>query len=336
MLEKMGKKVEKCQICGSKKLEPILALGHHAPVHAHLWKKNLNEPEVLFPLNLCHCPKCGLKQIDYIVDPKIIFYPEYPYFTSLTNMLVNNFRQLADTVIKKYKITGKDLVIDIGSNDGTLLRGFKDGGTKVLGVEPTNVAKVANKRGIPTIQEFFNSETAGRLVKKYGQAKVITAANVFAHIDNVYDLLAGIKKLLKDDGLFVSESQYFMDTIEKTEFDCIYHEHLRYYSLKPVMYMLKKAGFSLIDAERIGAAGGSIRIYAVKGNKPASARALQLLDKEKKIGLYDTKTLKEFAGKVQVAMRDLLGMLVESLPLKDIDNLTVTLAAVLLGAFFFG
>lgn len=309
-MSRLGKYIKKCQICGSDDLSIILPLGHQPPVHAHLTKNDLNQEEIYFPLNLCDCSRCGLKQLDYVVDPKVIFYPEYPYFTGLTNALVNNFRQMAVAVIKRCHLTARDLVVDIGSNDGTLLRGFKDKKIQVLGVEPTDVAKVANKKGILTLQKFFNLKTAKEIVKKYGQAKIITAANVFAHIDDLYGLLRGIKYLLRDDGLFVSESQYLMDTVEKTEFDCIYHEHLRYYSLKPLMYAFKKAGFSMIDAERINVAGGSIRIYAVKGKKSPSKRIKKLIKEEERAGLYDKTALQKFSNKVHIAMRDLLAILI--------------------------
>ena len=159
-------------------------------------KEEVNNKEPKYELACNFCENCGLVQLSSVVNPEVMF-KDYLYIPSTSKVMMNNFTSLVYQAHLDKNLDDSSVVVDIGSNDGTLLRGFKDGGTKVLGVEPTNVAKVANKRGIPTIQEFFNSETAGRLVKKYGQAKVITAANVFAHIDNVYDLLAGIKKLLK-------------------------------------------------------------------------------------------------------------------------------------------
>lgn len=310
-LKRLGKQVKKCQICSNPKLNFFLSLGHHAPVHAHLTAEKLNEPEVSFPLNLCYCSRCGLTQLSYIVEPNIIFHPDYPYQSSLTTMLIRDFRELANNLIKQYNLKKSDMIIDVGSNDGTLLQGFKEKGLSVLGVEPTNIAKIANKKGIRTIQDFFNKKTAKEIVKKFGQARIITATNAFAHIDNVFDVLAGINLVLADNGVFVSESQYLMDTVEKIQFDCIYHEHLRYYSLKPLIKLLSLAGFSLIDAERIPVAGGSIRVYAVKGKKSASERVKKLLADEKKLGLYDLAALKDFAKKVNQAKIKLVSLLAD-------------------------
>ncbi len=303
--------VKKCQICGHEGLDIVLDLGHHPPVHAHLTAVKLNEPETTYPLRFCRCPDCGLLQLDYIVDPKIVFPPEYPYQTGLTNMLVRNFRQLAEVLTAQYKTGTDDLIIDIGSNDGTLLQGFKDKGMKVLGIEPTDVAKLANERGIETLQEYVTEDTAKRVVEKYGQAKLITAANVFAHINNLYELVAAIKTMLKDDGIFVSESQYLMDIVEKLEFDTIYHEHLRFYSLKPLAKLFELSGMSLVDAERITAAGGSIRVYAMKGQHEMSQRAKDLIASEEKAGMYDLAELKKFADRALKARRKLVMLLLQ-------------------------
>src|SRR3989344_2422071 len=260
--------VTKCQICKSKNLKMVLRYGNQPIVQAYLTKEQLLQPETTYPLNLIYCAGCGLLQLDYIPDPKIVFPKNYPYRTGLTNMLIRNFRQLAEKVIPEYQLKPKDLAIDIGSNDGTLLQGFKEKGMRVLGIEPTDAAKDANKNGIPTIQAFFDKKVAKSAIKKYGKAKLITATNVFAHINNAPDLAENIYSLLDKNGVFISESQYFLDTFEKTELDCIYHEHIRFYTLKPLIKLLSSAGFTVVDAERISAAGGSIRVFATKGKHP--------------------------------------------------------------------
>jgi 2-polyprenyl-3-methyl-5-hydroxy-6-metoxy-1,4-benzoquinol methylase len=303
--------VKKCQICGAKGLKDVLSLGHHAIPQEYLTQEKLHELEVTYPLNLVRCITCGLVQLDYIPDPKIVFPPHYPYRTGLTNMLIRNFRELANVLEKDYPWKKGALIVDIGSNDGTLLQGFKDKGVKVLGIEPTGAAKVANKNKIKTIEGFFDSLTAKKIVKNYGKAHIVTATNVFAHINDAPVLAKNIASILDKDGVFVSESQYLLDIMEKLEFDTIYHEHLRFYSLKPLIKLIQSAGMSVIDAERISAAGGSIRVYAKKGMWPMSNRAKQLITKEEKAGLYDEKILGNFSKKIHEAKTALLALLLQ-------------------------
>lgn len=302
--------VKKCQICSHKKLETILSLGHQALVSSYLSRKELQKPEIVYPLNFCRCAKCGLMQLDYIVDPQNAFHPTYPYQTGMTNMLIRNFYSLAELLIKNYKLKIGDFIVDIGSNDGTLLQGFKKKGMRVLGVEPTNVAKIAIKNNIPTIQKFFNKKVAKNIIAKQGEAKIITMTNAFAHVNELFNLLQGIKHLLSKDGIFVSESQYLLNTVEKCAFDCIYHEHLRFYSLKPLTYLFSRAGFTLVDAEIIPAAGGSIRVYAMKGRQTPNERLTKLINAEEKAGLYDIKRLKKFSNQAKKVRFDLLSLLI--------------------------
>lgn len=303
--------VTECQICGNKELRMILSLGHQPVVQEYLTEQKMHMPEATFPLNLVMCSDCCLVQIDHVVDPKIVFPPHYPYRTGLTNMLIRNFRSLADTLEKNYPFKKDDLIVDIGSNDGTLLQGFKDKGMKVFGVEPTGAAKVANKNGIPTLEAFFDKTSAAVIVKKQGKARFVTATNVFAHINDTVGLAKNVASILDKDGVFISESQYLMDIVEKLEFDTIYHEHLRFYALKPLMRLFELAGLTIVDAERISAAGGSIRVYAMKGKRTTSARVKEILSAEEKAGLYDYSSLLGFANKVINAKRDLVALLLD-------------------------
>ncbi len=303
--------VTKCQICSHKNLDLVLPLGHQLPVSSYLTEKQLHEAEMTYPLNLCRCSKCGLLQLDYIIDPNIAFPFKYPYRSGLTNMLVRNFRSLAELLIKKYDLTSKDLVIDIGSNDGTLLQGFKEKGMRVVGIEPTDAADAANENGIPTVQDFINKKTVEKITKKYGKAKIVTSTNAFAHINNMPELMRNIKNLMAEDGVFVSESQYLMSIVEKLEFDTIYHDHLRYYSLKPLEYLFNSFGCSLVDAERISAAGGSIRVFAMKGKREQSKRVKELIKQEEKLGIYEAKFWKKFRKQVMEAKNDLLTLLLQ-------------------------
>ncbi|MBI5412986.1 methyltransferase domain-containing protein [Candidatus Peregrinibacteria bacterium] len=302
--------LKQCQICSNNKLELILDLGHQPIVQNYLTKEQLHEPETTYPLNLVRCGDCGLLQLNYIVDPRFVFPRNYPYRTGLTNMLIRNFHELADQLEKKYNLQTKDLIIDIGSNDGTLLKGFKDKGMRVLGIEPTDAAKDANTHGIPTLQTYLNATAVKNALKKYGPARIVAATNVFAHINNVPELMHNIKNLLDDNGIFISESQYIMDIVEKLEFDTIYHEHLRFYGLKPLAKLFNLHHMSLVDAERIEAAGGSIRVFAKKGRHPMSVRAKKLLAAEVRAGLYNSKTLREWGARIHQAKRDLVALLI--------------------------
>ncbi len=309
--EKYTGHVTECQICKNKDLKLFLSLGHHPVPQEYLTKARLHEMEATYPLNMVYCQMCGLVQLDYVVPPEIVFPLDYPYRTGLTNMLIRNFQILADTLDKEGYMKKGALVVDIGSNDGTLLVPFKAKGMRVVGIEPTDAADVANKNGIPTVKGFLNKEAVAKIVKKYGPADVVTATNVFAHINDTDSLVKNIKDLLAKDGVFVSESQYLMDIIEKVEFDTVYHEHLRFYALKPLKRMFENAGLSIIDAERISAAGGSIRVYTKKGKHPMSNRAKELMAKEEKAGLYDFKSYEKFAARIMQAKNDLVSLLLK-------------------------
>lgn len=303
--------VKECQICRNKNLKIFLSLGHHPVPQEYLTKERLHEMEATYPLNMVFCDRCSLVQIDYIVPPEIVFPPDYPYRTGLTNMLIRNFQALADTMEKDGYIRKNGLAVDIGSNDGTLLKPFKAKGMRVVGIEPTGAADVANKNGITTVKSFLNKDVVLRIVKKYGSADIVTATNVFAHINDTESLIANVKNLLSKDGVFVSESQYLMDIIKKLEFDTVYHEHLRFYSLKSLARMFEKNGLSIVDADIITAAGGSIRVYAKKGKHKMSPRAKNLILSEKSEGLHDFKTYENFAKKILETRQDLLSLLLK-------------------------
>ncbi|MBI2474100.1 MAG: class I SAM-dependent methyltransferase [Candidatus Taylorbacteria bacterium] len=305
---KTGRHISKCQICNAD-LHQFLSLGHHAVTQQYLTDKSLNQEETLYPMNLCRCHKCGLIQLDYIVDPKIVFAENYPYRTGLTNMLIRNFENLAESATKAFELPKSGLIIDIGSNDGSLLKPFRKRGFEVLGVEPTDAAKDANHDGIKTIQAFFNKNMARKILKTSGKATLITCTNTFAHIDHSHELVTAIKLLMDDRTVFVSESQYLFDIIAKTEFDTVYHEHLRFYSLLPLAKLFEMNGMTLVDAEKIGAAGGSIRVYAMKGNKEKSRRLIDLIAAEKSAGLYEKATYENYANKVLGAKFDLVALL---------------------------
>lgn len=257
------KYIKTCQISGSKELKKILSLGNIPFVNdTHKINSN-NFLTITAPLELYYCSKSKLVQLNIEVDKKILFPKSYPYTSSTTQILRQNFSQLRKEIDKNNFLKKNDLIIDIGSNDGNLLSNFKDK-YKVLGVTPENIGKIAIKKGIPTIIDYFDENIVTKILKKYKKAKIITATNVFAHITQVNKLVKNIKKCLRDDGVFISESHYLLSLIDTNQYDTIYHEHLRYYSLQSLSFLLTKHRLEIFKAERIPTHGGSIRVYAAK------------------------------------------------------------------------
>lgn len=298
--------ISHCQVCGSNQLDLHLDLGHQPPCDSLLWPQQLNEPERSYPLRFLVCRDCSLAQIDHVVAPEELFFPEYPYRSGITQTLVEKLSQTAISSLGKFPQPAASLVIDIGSNDGTVLSGFKKRGMRVLGVEPTNIAKLANENGIETINEFFSDELAERIVGKYGRASILTATNVFAHIAVLGSIMRGAAHLLQDGGVFVTESHYVVDLLETVQYDAIYHEHLRYYSLKSIIRLFDQYDFTVADVERIGNYGGSIRVFAVKGRgKPISEAVTKLLAYEEEYGVHGSDVYARFAGRVRKARHEL-------------------------------
>jgi len=257
------KYIKKCQVSGSKKLKKILSLGSIPFVNdTHKINSN-NLMTISAPLELYYCPTSKLVQLNIEVDKKILFPKSYPYTSSTTKILRENFSRLRNQIDKNNFLKKNDLIIDIGSNDGNLLSNFKDR-YKVLGVTPENIGKIAIKKGIPTIIDYFDTPVVTKINKKYGKAKIITATNVFAHINEVNKLIKNIKRCLVEDGVFVSESHYLLPLIETNQYDTIYHEHLRYYSLTSLNYLFSMHQLEIFKAEKIDTHGGSIRIYAAR------------------------------------------------------------------------
>lgn len=306
--------LDNCQICGAGDLIPVINLGHHAPCDSLLWPQQLKGPERTYPLNLVRCSDCGLVQIDYVVAAEELFFPDYPYRSGITSTLVGNLKSTGPTIMKRFGIPAGKLAIDIGSNDGTLLSGFKEAGMKVLGVEPTNIANIANESGIETLQAFFGEDVATRIVASHGEAEVVTAANMFAHVSKLGGLIRGVETLLVDDGVFVTESHYLLDLIDTVQYDSIYHEHLKYYSVKSIVRLFSYYNFTVVDIDRIPNYGGSIRVYAKKGkNHPVGASVTELLKEEERRGLHDEVIYTELAERIRKSKRQLQKLLVDAL-----------------------
>jgi hypothetical protein len=256
--------IECCQVCGQAPLDSVLSLGYMPPVNQMVPIGQVPRQQPWFPTTLLHCRNCELVQLGLAVDPVIIFPPEYPYTSGTTKLLRDNFADLQRESAAMLGLGGDDLVIDIGSNDGTLLSNFQNGGQRVLGIEPTDVGDIANQRGIPTIKRYFGVEVAREVKRKYGPASMITAANCFAHIEDVHAIVDGIVEMLKDDGVFVTESHYLIPLLDTLQYDTIYHEHLRYYSLTSLKHLFEMHDLEVFHARPIPSHGGSIRVYAAR------------------------------------------------------------------------
>src|ERR1700754_1167331 len=275
--------VECCQVCGHAPLTNVLSLGYMPPVNQMVAIGAVPRQQPWFPTNLLHCGKCDLVQLGLAVDPTIIFPPEYPYTSGTTKLLRDNFAELYAEASKMLGLTKDDLCIDIGSNDGTLISNFQKGGHRILGIEPNDVSKIANERGIPTIQRYFGKDVAREVKGKHGAAKVVTAANCFAHIEDVHAIVDGILEMLAPDGVFISESHYLIGLLDTLQYDTVYHEHLRYYSVGSLAHLLSMHGLEVFHARKIPTHGGSIRVYAArKGSQPVQPSVKEMLDAEPK------------------------------------------------------
>ena len=299
--------VERCQVCDSPVLESILFIGYLPPVNAMPTIGSRPAEQPAYPAELLHCKQCQLVQIGLIVDPGILFPPTYPYTSGTTKLLRDNFTELSEEVTNRYPLKRSELIVDIGSNDGTLLSTFSQK-ARIFGIEPTNAGKLALERGIPTLISFFNRGAVEKTLAEQGKAKIVAATNVFAHIEDIHEIVDCIDGLVLEDGIFISESHYLLSLIETLQYDTIYHEHLRYYSVTALRHLLEMHGFEIIHAKRIPTHGGSIRIYAArKGHYPGEGSLSQLLDNEKR--RITEETLTQFARAVAQSKLDLLALL---------------------------
>lgn len=255
--------VDQCQVCGSTRLDPVLFLGYLPPVNGMPTVGTVPSEQPSYPALLLRCDECSLAQLGLVVDPKILFPPEYPYTSGTTRILRTNFAEMYKECTSLYAIGADELVVDIASNDGTLLQNWVEH-HRVLGIEPTDVGHLAVERGVPTEIAFFTKDLAVKVREEKGPAKIITICNAFAHIEDVHSILDGVLELLDDDGIFISESHYLVSLLETLQYDTIYHEHLRYYSLTSLNHLLSQHGLEVIHARRIPTHGGSVRVYAAR------------------------------------------------------------------------
>jgi len=276
-----------------------------------LTKKELKKPEVYYPLGVYFCENCNLVQLTHVVPPEIMF-KNYLYIPSTSTTMIQHFKELANEAVKKFKLSPKDLVIDIGSNDGTLLNFFQEDEIKILGIDPaSNLVKIARLKGVETIDDFFSVGLAKKILKEKGRAKLITATNVVAHINNLHNLCQGINLLLDREGVFIAEFPYLPDLLSKNEFDTIYHEHLSYFAIKPLTKLFEEHQMRIFDLKRIPVHGGSIRIYASHNQScyKESETVREFLEQESLRKLHTKGPYDDFGRRVKVIKRDLLDLL---------------------------
>ena len=279
----------------------FLDLGHHPPSDQFRKKEQLNEAIIFYPLQVFLCEDCGFVQLGYVVPEQILYQDNYPYESSTTETGKKHYFEFAKSVVSKYKFSEEDLAVDIGSNVGVLLEGFKLMGLQIQGVDPAqNICEIAEKRGIPTINDFFSSAAALRIIQTKGKASVITASNVFAHDDDLESFMRAIQILIDNSkGIFIIEAPHLLHLIKSLEYDTIYHEHLSYISVEPLIPFFEKFDMEIIDVEQKDIHGGSIRIFiSNKGNYQVQESVINVLSLEKEGQLRDKKALLSFGEKV--------------------------------------
>ncbi len=303
---KFYRKREDCRGCGGKNLTLILDMGSMPPANSFIKASEIGA-EKTFPLTILFCGDCKLLQVPDIVDPQILF-GQYDYLTSASAPLAEHFRKMAGTISKKFSLKENDLVVEIGGNDGALLEALK-GKCRILNIEPAkNVAELSVKKGIETVNEFFGLPLAGKIVEKYGQAKVVVANNVMAHIDDISGIFKGVNTVIGDKGVFVFEVHWVGNLLGEGGFDQIYHEHLCYYSLTALKKLVERCGLRVFDVELVPMHGESMRVYAAK-NLEESAAVKTLLQREREMKLDDVRTFLEFKEKTEKNKDHLVALL---------------------------
>jgi SAM-dependent methyltransferase len=304
--------IRACRVCGSANLHQVLYLGE-TPLADHLLtEQSLNEPEPHCPLTVVFCPDCSLMQIIETVDPKVLFGSDYPYYSSVSPMLLDHFRGSVEEILSRRTLGAQSLVVELASNDGYLLRNYVTRGVPVLGIDPaTGPAQRAREAGINTLNDFFTIALAEKLAGEGVVADVIHANNVLAHVSDTNGFVAGIARLLKDDGEVVIECPYLRDLIEHCEFDTIYHQHLCYFSIKAIQMLFQRHGLYLNRVLRTSIHGGSLRLFLAKRHAPDPSVA-QVLGEERATGMHDVAYYREFAGRV-TALRDKLRGILDEL-----------------------
>lgn len=289
-----------CVLCKSSSIEEVLNFKKTPLANSYLSKKNTKE--FFFPLACLLCKDCGHLQLKHLVNPNLMF-KNYMYVSGTSKVLVEHFKSYYLSIKEKMHLKkSKDKILDIASNDGTFLNFFIKGGFKnVIGVEPArNLRKLNEKKKIDINSFFFTHKNSFKLKKKYKSFKIITANNVCAHIPDIRDFVLGVRNILEPDGLFIFEVSYLKDVIKKLTFDTIYHEHMSYHSIKPLLSFFESLHMSVLDFDLVEAQGGSIRVYVGHKNKKINKKKINHQVKiEEKMGLFDKKIFEKFNIRIQ-------------------------------------
>ncbi|NBC17467.1 MAG: methyltransferase domain-containing protein [Bacteroidetes bacterium] len=300
-----------CRSCGGTHLDPVLAFGETPLADRLLRADQLQEPEFIAPLTLVFCRDCALAQIAETVDPEILFYEEYPYFSSVSPSLMQHFRTSALDLIDRRALTADSLVVEAASNDGYMLRNFVERGISVLGIDPAKApAQAAQEAGIPTLCTFFDKALAEELSADGLQADVFLANNVLAHVPDTNGFVAGIRTVLKDAGVAVIEVPYVVDLVDHGEFDTIYHQHLCYFSVTALDHLFRRHGLYLNDVQRVPIHGGSLRLF-VEPRERVGPAVRQLLDEEAAREVDRLDFFQDFAQRVEAIRTGVLALLRE-------------------------
>ena len=295
--------IDCCQICNSKKIKEVFNLGYQ-PLADDLRDENNRFNKVIsYPINIYFCEKCILLQNNFIVGDSKLYGDQYHYRPGISKTVRENQFELAKQIIDDYNLNYHDMIIDIGSNDGTLLNQFKNlGFLNLLGVEPTNTIRFQKKLKINSLKSFYNLKTSTKINKNYGKADIITTTNVFAHSNKMTDFIRGIKNNLKRNGVFVIENHYLLDVIKKKQFDTFYHEHLRTYSLRSLINLMKYYDFKIINARTSERYGGNIQAhFALKDSKhKISKNVKKILSNERKNKLHKINTYLNFKKEIDI------------------------------------
>lgn len=303
-----------CRGCSGRELDLFFSLAPTPIGDAYVTADKLNISQPSYPIDLYMCRSCGLAQLIDVIDPDVL-YGEYIYVTSSSTGLSEHFQGYADSVTNRCKLTPGSLVVDLGSNDGTLLRCFQKRGMTVVGVEPaSHIAARATSLGILSISKYFTPSLATEMVNEHGHARLVTANNVFANIDDLMSWVRAVDILLATDGIFVFESYYLADLLENTVFDFIYHEHLSSFSVRPMQALFQRVGLNLIAVERVTTKGGSLRYFVQRAGGPLSddGTVASMLAFEDRIGLYRKETFVAYADKIQGLKAQTLDFLISA------------------------
>ncbi len=297
-----------CRLCRREAKHFIMRLACTPIGDAYLYEKK-ELPR--YPLDLYLCGECGLLQIPHLIDPGLI-YRDYIYHTADSLGLVEHFRKYVASILARINLPVNSFVVEVGSNDGSALACFKKAGMRVLGIDPAReIAEKATANDLTTLPEFFSSSLARRLAAEQGKASLIMANNVLANIDDLTDVIAGIKVLLAPEGVLVFETGYALDLIQKRIFDNIYHEHLSYFSVKPLQQFFRRQGLQLIHVERAITKGGSIRctVQSATGTRHEDSSVAELMALENVAGIHAVNTLQQFALSIEELKKQLTALL---------------------------